>query len=268
MHSINYMEPPCTSAIALPDLLRALSADALELVFGGTFSTKLTGCRLACRDLRDLHDREVTELVVQLSAGAAEDWAQAPPRSCPPLGRFPRCTSLRILQAPTIIRRSYSTSELLPGLQLLGMDAVLPAAARQRITRLQLGQATLDNYYRPMSRLRCAVTSLLGSGQFPALEDLDLLVTPLPAYPMGDADEEDEEEDEGGDPGSADFTAALQLLAAAVPRLRRSPCASTASATCSQDWRRWLLALSCRSCKYTIPSATASSSPRRAWTSW
>ena len=73
----------------LLDVLRILPVDARAAAFGESFSRRLAGCRLACRDLQQLHDSSITHVRLQPPA-------KQQPGLASPLAKFVRCSRLDV----------------------------------------------------------------------------------------------------------------------------------------------------------------------------
>ncbi|KAG2422730.1 hypothetical protein HXX76_015817 [Chlamydomonas incerta] len=86
------------------DVLRVLPVDAQAAVFGGAFSRRFAGCRLVCRELRELHDRAIKH--VRLRPPVQQLQQQAGLAS--PLAKFPGCSRLSLEVAGGFGRRSSS----------------------------------------------------------------------------------------------------------------------------------------------------------------
>ena len=134
------------------DVLRALPVDARSAVFGDTFSRRLAGCRLACRELQQFHDSTITHVHLRLPALQQRQQQQTGLAS--PVVKFARCSRLEV----RAVGVSDPVSTVLAGSS--------PAAAvRERITHL-----VVSGWGYNQHRVAEAVAAKL-----PCLEELELL---------------------------------------------------------------------------------------------
>ncbi|PNW70329.1 hypothetical protein CHLRE_17g715421v5 [Chlamydomonas reinhardtii] len=147
----------------LLDVLRVLPVDARAAAFGESFSRRLAGCRLACRELQQLHDSSITRVRLQPPA-------EQQPGLASPLAKFTRCSRLDVrcmynpLKMTFLARGSWSD---LRNKLINPINAALAGttfAAREQITHFTS---------RGWASNRCVAQAV--AAQLPSLEVLELV---------------------------------------------------------------------------------------------